>query len=578
MENQSKNGNIIAIITMMFLYAMISFVTNLAAPIGVIWKNVFADSGSANMIGMLGNAMNFLAYLFMGIPAGKLLTKIGYKKTALTGIATGFVGVLIQFLSGKFGADISGFAVYLFGAFISGFAVCILNTVVNPMLNLIGGGGNRGNQLNLIGGTLNSLSGTLTPMLVGALIGTVTANTKMVDVNLVLYIALAVFAAAFVILNFIPIQDPEMGKTTDKTVFEHSPWAFRHFNLGVIAIFVYVGVEVGIPGTLNFYISDTTANGGGFINGTALANAAAIGGFVAGTYWLLMLVGRLCSSFIADKVSSRMMMMIANGAGMIFIVLAVLLGKSTTVEMPVFTGTSFQMVTVPIAAMFLVLCGLCTSIMWSSIFNLATEGLGKYTAQASGIFMMMVVGGGLMPLVQNFIADNAGYMASYIVPLICMAYFKGTPAHASAAEIAFAVGMLLGGVILSIWGGFKKRRYTIGLSVLLMGVSNMLSGLLPPDAFLVFVVCCTVMGISAPFYGVQNAIFQETVKPEYLGRVFSLLTSAASLAMPFGLVISGPLAERLGVEKWFVICGIGIIIVALAVFLLPGLREIDNTQ
>ena len=158
--------------------------------------------------------------------------------------------------------------------------------------------------------------------------------------------------------------------------------AFRHFNLGVIAIFVYVGVEVGIPGTLNFYISDTTANGGGFINGTALANAAAIGGFVAGTYWLLMLVGRLCSSFIADKVSSRMMMMIANGAGMIFIVLAVLLGKSTTVEMPVFTGTSFQMVTVPIAAMFLVLCGLCTSIMWSSIFNLATEGLGKYTAQA----------------------------------------------------------------------------------------------------------------------------------------------------------------------------------------------------
>ena len=422
MENQNKNGNIIAIITMMFLYAMISFVTNLAAPIGVIWKNVFADSGSANMIGMLGNAMNFLAYLFMGIPAGKLLTKIGYKKTALTGIATGFVGVFIQFISGKFGADISGFAVYLFGAFISGFAVCILNTVVNPMLNLLGGGGNRGNQLNLIGGTLNSLSGTLTPMLVGALIGTVTANTKMVGVNLVLYIALAVFAAAFFILIFIPIQDPEMGKTTDKTVFEHSPWAFRHFNLGVLAIFVYVGVEVGIPGTLNFYISDTTANGGGLINGVVLANAAAIGGFVAGTYWLLMLVGRLCSSFIADKVSSRQMMIFANSAGIIFILLAVLLGKSTTVEMPVFTGTSFQMVTVPIAAMFLVLCGLCTSIMWACIFNLATEGLGKYTAQASGIFMMMVVGGGLIPLVQNFIADNGGYMTSYIVPLICMAY------------------------------------------------------------------------------------------------------------------------------------------------------------
>lgn len=183
-----------------------------------------------------------------------------------------------------------------------------------------------------------------------------------------------------------------------------------------------MGVEVGVPGTLNFYISDTTANGGGFINGTVLANAAAIGGFVAGTYWLLMLAGRLLSSFIADKVSSRAMMIAANSIGIIFILLAVALGKSTTIEMPVFTGSSFQMVTVPIAAMFLVLCGLCTSIMWSSIFNLATEGLGKYTAQASGIFMMMVVGGGLMPLVQNFIADKAGYMISYVVPLVSMAY------------------------------------------------------------------------------------------------------------------------------------------------------------
>lgn len=416
-NNNTQHGNIIAIITMMFLFAMISFVTNLAAPIGVIWKNVFNGTGSANMIGMLGNAMNFLAYLFMGIPAGKLLTKIGYKKTALAGIATGFVGVFIQFVSGRFGADINGFAIYLFGAFISGFAVCILNTVVNPMLNLLGGGGNRGNQLNLIGGTLNSLSGTLTPMLVGALIGTVTANTKMADINFVLFIALGVFAMAFVVLLFIPIADPEMGKTTSNTVFEHSPWAFRHFVLGTIAIFVYVGVEVGIPGTLNFYISDASAKGAGLVG-----NAAAVGGFVAGTYWLLMLVGRFIGSFIGGNVSSRSMMIGTTILGMVLMVAAMVLGKSTTVSMPVFTGSSFTLVTVPIAALLLVLCGLCTSIMWSSIFNLATEGLGKYSAAASGIFMMMVVGGGLLPLVQNSIADHSTYMISYIVPLLAIAY------------------------------------------------------------------------------------------------------------------------------------------------------------
>ncbi len=99
MSNTKQNGSIIAIITMMFLYAMISFVTNLAAPIGVIWKNAFGGA-SANTVGMLGNAMNFLAYAFMGIPAGKMLSRVGYKRTALIGIAVGFFGVLTQFCSG----------------------------------------------------------------------------------------------------------------------------------------------------------------------------------------------------------------------------------------------------------------------------------------------------------------------------------------------------------------------------------------------------------------------------------------------------------------------------------------------
>lgn len=414
-QTKQQNGNIVAIIAMMFLYAMIAFVTNLAAPIGVIWKNQPELMGS-NMLGMMGNMMNFLAYLFMGIPAGKLLVKIGYKKTALAAIAVGFIGVFIQYLSG-FPTGLAGFWVYLLGAFISGFSVCMLNTVVNPMLNLLGGGGNRGNQLNLIGGTCNSLAGTLTPMLVGALVGTVTKDTAISDVNLVLYIAMVVFACAFLILSFTPIADPEMGKTTQDTVFEHSPWAFRHCTLGVIGIFVYVGIEIGIPGTLNFYISDMSDKGAG-----VLGDAAAIGGFVAGTYWLLMLVGRFVAGFIADKVSSRVMMMTVSTVAIILILAAMFSSKGTTTSMPVFTGSSFAMVTVPISALLLVLCGLCTSVMWASIFNLATEGLGKYTAAASGIFMMMVVGGGVLPLVQNYIADKAGYMISYIVPLIALAY------------------------------------------------------------------------------------------------------------------------------------------------------------
>lgn len=422
MQNSNQKSRSIAIIAMIFLFGMVAFVTNLAAPIGVIWKNQPALQGS-NTLGMLGNMMNFLAYLFMGIPSGKLLSRVGYKKTALLAIACGFFGVFVQFLSGQVLTDslIGGlpgnFYVYLLGAFVAGISVCMLNTVVNPMLNLLGGGGNKGNQLLQVGGTLNSFMGTLTPMFVGSLIGVVTKDTAITDVNVVLYLAMAVFAATFVVLSFVPIADPE-GENSKNTVFERSPFAFRHFTLGVIAIFVYVGTEVGIPGTLNFFLSDTTQAGAGL----DVATAATIGGFAAGTYWFLMLVGRLIAGFAASKVSSRTMMIFTTCLGIGFILTAIVLPKTITGSMPVFNGSGFEMTTLPLGAILLVLCGLCTSVMWSCIFNLATEGLGKYTAQASGIFMTMVVGGGILPLVQNSIADHAGFMISYFVPLIGMCY------------------------------------------------------------------------------------------------------------------------------------------------------------
>ena len=409
-----KNGNIVAIITMIFLFGMISFVTNLAAPIGNIWKMQPEIAGS-NALGMMGNMMNFLAYLFMGIPAGNMLTKIGYKKTALTGIAVGFIGVFIQFLSGVVPGFPANFITYLLGAFISGFSVCMLNTVVNPMLTLLGGGGKRGNQYVQIGGTFNSLMGTLTPMLVGALIGSLTASTVIKDVNVVLFIAMAIFAAAFIILCFIKIEDPEQVAGSDKA---DSPWNYRHFIYGVIAIFVYVGVEGGIPGTLNFYLADP-ANPAGMLNPST---AATIAGFVAGTYWLLMLIGRFPSSLISGKVSSKTQLSCTAAVALLLVICAIFAPAATKVSMPAFTGSSFQMVQVPLSALLLVLCGLCTSVMWGAIFNLAVEGLGSATNKASGLFMMMVVGGGIIPLVQNFVADQTTYMTSYWVTALGLAY------------------------------------------------------------------------------------------------------------------------------------------------------------
>ena len=410
--NKNKT-NWVAVLTMMFLFGMIAFVTNLAAPIGVIWKQQPGIDGSG-FWGMMGNMMNFLAYLFMGLPAGRLITRLGYKKTTLIGVGVGFLGVLVQFLSGKIGvgATLAGlpanFFVYLLGAFVCGFSVCILNTVVNPMLNLLGGGGNRGNQLVQIGGTFNSTLGTLTPMLVGALIGTVTKDTAITDVNTVLYIAMGVFAVTFLILTFIPFVEPEQEKTD---VSVKALLKYKHLVFGVIAIFEYVGVEVGIPGTLNFFLTDTLGT----------ANAATTAGFVAGTYWFLMLIGRFVSSLISGKVSSRTQLAVTNAVA-IALVIAAMFTTEVQASMPVFTGTGFGMAQVPLTALLLVCCGLCTSVMWGTIFNLSVEGLGKYSALASGLFMTMVVGGGVLPLIQNAIADATSYMASYWVVVAALAY------------------------------------------------------------------------------------------------------------------------------------------------------------
>lgn len=404
-----KKRNMVAIVTMCFIFAMISFVTNMAAPFGNIWKHNYSWAG------MMGNMMNFAAYLFMGIPAGKMLIKIGYKKTTLAALAVGFFGIVIQWLSSRSFLGGSAIYVYLLGAFICGFCVCMLNTVVNPMLNILGGGGNRGNQFIQIGGTMNSLTATLTPLLVGVLIGTVTEDTRMVDVEPLLYIAMAVFALAFIIISFVKIPEPAASRKNTK--FESSAWKFRHCALGVVAIFFYVGIEIGIPAQLNFYLSDASSRGAGIAIG-----GAAIGGAIAAVYWLLMMVGRACSSAISGKVSTRTQIIAVSSAAIAFILIAIFLPKSLTVSMPGYSAANgFEMFQVPASALFLVLCGLCTSVMWGGIFNLSTEGLGKYTEQASGIFMMMVVGGGIMPLLQDVIAKNVGYMASYwlVIAMLC---------------------------------------------------------------------------------------------------------------------------------------------------------------
>ena len=408
---EKKQGNFLAIIVMILLFGMISFVTNLASPMGDILKNQFSV---ANWMGTLGVLANFIAYAVMGIPAGNMLQKYGYKKTALAAVTVGFVGVGIQTISGTIDSN-TAFGIYLLGAFIAGFSMCMLNIVVNPMLNKLGGGGNRGNQLVQVGGSFNSLMGTACIFLTGVFVPSI-VDAKISQVFPLMFIALGIFALAFLVISMTDIPENPAQKIEKGAKEQYGPMSFRHFVFGAIAIFIYVGVEVGIPNVLQKWLQ----NGG--LN--VATGAEAIAGTVTATYWLLMLVGRLAGAALGAKVSAKAMLTVASGIGFIFVALAIFLNPSTVVGLPVFKGTEgFGIAQVPVNAALLVLCGLCTSVMWGGIFNLAVEGLGKYTERASGIFMALVCGGGILPFVQNLVVDLSGnYLVSYWVVAAGLAF------------------------------------------------------------------------------------------------------------------------------------------------------------
>ena len=404
METKQKS-NVLAIAVMFMLFFMIAFVTNFAGSMGVIVKNQF---GASNAMAQLGTLANFIAYACMGIPAGHILKRKGYKFTSLAAVLVGLVGVGIQFASGY----VESFSVYVLGAFVAGFSMTMLNIVVNPMLNTLGGGGNKGNQLIQLGGSLNSVGGTIAPILLGYLIGGQAANATVADAAPALIIAMAIFAVAFVVIYFSAIPEPHMETAEEKAARlsgklkkdPHGPMSFRHFVLGAAGIFFYVGVEVGIPNTANIYMSGLEGVG------------PVVAGTVVGFYWFCMMLGRLLGGAIGGKVSSKQMLTVACSLAIAFVLCLMFIPDTVRMTVPVVNAQ------VPVSMVFMFLCGLCTSVMFGSIFNLATEGLGKYTPVASGIFMAMICGGGIMPFIQGLVADAAGFINSYWVVIAGLAY------------------------------------------------------------------------------------------------------------------------------------------------------------
>ena len=407
MSNQKKQWG--AIIVMIALFAMIAFVTNLCTPMATIIKN---QGPISNVLAQIGNYGNFVAYLVMGIPAGMLIAKFGYKKTALIGLAVGATGILIQWVSGLLDVEQNlglVFTVYLIGAFIAGLCMCILNCVVNPMLNILGGGGNSGNQLIQIGGVFNSSAAVACYILMGALISDAT-KAKIADATPALMIALAIFVVAFIVILFTKIEEPEQAPVQLSMVKE--AMGYRHFALGALAIFLYMGIEVGVPNAVQQMLTSAP-----------YSIPAGTVGMIVAVYWFMMLIGRFVGASIGSKVSSRAMITTVSIATLALVLFGM---YAPAVEVP-FPGVDWGKLEliwqpIPMGIFAFLLVGLCTSVMWGAIFNMAVEGLGKYTAIASGIFMTMVFGCAVMMGIQGYVADLTDYMTSFWVIVFCAAY------------------------------------------------------------------------------------------------------------------------------------------------------------
>ena len=408
MSNQKKQWG--AIIVMIALFAMIAFVTNLCTPMATIIKN---QGPISNVLAQIGNYGNFIAYLVMGIPAGMLIAKFGYKKTALIGLAVGATGILIQWVSGLLDVEQNlglVFAVYLIGAFIAGLCMCILNCVVNPMLNLLGGGGNSGNQLIQIGGVFNSSAAVACYILMGALISDAT-KAKIADATPALMIALAIFVIAFIVILFTKIEEPEQAPVEVSLI--KGAMSYRHFALGALAIFLYMGIEVGVPNAVQQMLTSAP-----------YSIPAGTVGMIVAVYWFMMLIGRFVGASIGSKVSSRAMITTVSIATLVLVLFGMYAPADVLVAFPGVDWGKLELIwqDIPVGIFSFLLVGLCTSVMWGAIFNMAVEGLGKYTAVASGIFMTMVFGCAVMMGIQGYVADLTNYMTSFWVVVFCAAY------------------------------------------------------------------------------------------------------------------------------------------------------------
>jgi FHS family L-fucose permease-like MFS transporter len=374
-------------VLMVALYFSIGFITALNDILIPHFKDLFHLT---NVLALLVDLCFFGAYFVMSLPSGWIVGRIGYKSGIIAALSTMGLGLLL-FVPASI---VISYPVFLFALFVVGSGLALLQVAINPYVGALGKPETAASRLNLCGG-LNSLATTIAPKVGAAFIfiaagATTAALARSVRVP---YIILAVFTFLIAIVTRFVHLPEVIEKQSNTSAGEGNAWQFMHLRLGAVAIFTYVGVEVAIGSILINFLGQPSMG--------SLSHAAAAA--YVSLYWAGAMVGRFIGSFALIYIrAQRALTAVAVSA--LVLVTATIFGHGH------------------LAMWAIVSCGLFNSVMWPCIFPLSLKGLGKFTSQGSGILVMMVVGGAIIPEIQGLLADKFGYQHSFIIVLLCYAY------------------------------------------------------------------------------------------------------------------------------------------------------------
>ena len=372
---------------MVALYFSIGFITAMNDILIPHFKDLFHLT---NVLALLVQFCFFGAYFVMSIPSGWVVGRIGYKAGIIAALSTMACGLLV-FVPASIAIS---YPVFLFALFVVGSGLALLQVAINPYVGALGRPETAASRLNLCG-FLNSLATTIAPK-VGAAFIFIAAGATAAELARSVrgpYVGLAAFTFVLAVVTYF-VELPKVIETdADGTAGEGHAWRFAHLRLGAVAIFTYVGAEVAIGSILITFLGQPA------MGGMSHTRAA----FYVSLYWGGAMLGRLIGSFALLRIRAERALAGVAMVAMLLVAITIF-GHGKT------------------AGMAVVGCGLFNSVMWPCIFPLSLKGLGRFTSQGSGLLVMMVVGGAVIPEMQGLLADRFGYQHSFVVVLACYAY------------------------------------------------------------------------------------------------------------------------------------------------------------